>query len=40
MTSCEFLQRWLRQVYPAIVARAKRERAVIDWGYDTAVPFV
>ena len=31
------VQRWLRQDYPAIVARAKRERAVIFWGDETGL---
>ncbi len=31
------VQRWLRQDYPAIVARAKRERAVIYWGDETGL---
>src|ERR671932_400102 len=31
------VQRWLRQDYPAIVVRAKRERAVIDWGDETGL---
>src|ERR671933_646575 len=31
------VQRWLRQDYPAIVARAKRERGVIYWGDETGL---
>ena len=31
------VQRWLRQDYPAMVARAKRERAVIYWGDETGL---
>ncbi len=31
------IRRWLEQEYPAIVARAKRERALVWWGDETGI---
>lgn len=31
------VRRWLEETYPAILARAKAEKALIDWGDETAV---
>ena len=35
--SAEAVQHWLRQDYPAIVARARRERGTIFWGDETGL---
>ena len=35
--SAEAVQRWLRRDYPAIVARAKREKGAIFWGDETGL---
>ena len=35
--SAAAVRRWLRRDYPAIVARAKRERGVICWGDETGL---